>query len=184
MRRALWKTQRDSRRNVALVGFMGAGKSTVARRLAALAGMTLDDIDERIEEKAHATIAEIFRMRGEDEFRRMEQAEIEELGVDVGRVAACGGGAVTNRSNVRVLRNNCLSVWLWADVKTALGRIGEIATRPLLGCGSDPEQALTLLARRLPYYARTSDLLINTAGKEPEEIAERIWDEFSGTLSG
>ena len=137
MRRALWKNRRDARRNIALIGFMGAGKSIVAERIAALTGMTLVDIDRRIEEKAGTTIAEIFRAQGEDEFRRMEQAQIEELGLDIDQVVACGGGALMNRSNVRVLRNNCLSVWLWADTQTALVRIGDTATRPMLRTGSD-----------------------------------------------
>jgi shikimate kinase len=184
MHRALWKTRRDARRNIALIGFSGTGKSVVARRVAALTGMSLVDIDRRIEDDAGATIAEIFRIRGEAEFRRLEQAQIEDLGLDVDQVAACGGGAVMNRSNVRTLRNNCLSVWLWADVPTALDRIGDSGTRPLLGGGVDPETAArALLAQRLPYYARTSDLLINTAGKKPDEIAERIWDEFGGAFN-
>ena len=184
MRRALWKTRRDARRNIALIGFPGTGKSVVAARIAALTGMTLVDIDRQIEEDAEATIAEIFRTRGEEEFRRQEQAQIEELGLDIDQVAACGGGAVMNRSNVRTLRNNCLSVWLWTDMRTALSRIGDPGTRPLLLTGVDPEAAArALLARRLPYYARTSDLLINTAGKKPDEIAERIWDEFGDAFN-
>jgi shikimate dehydrogenase len=183
MRRALWKTRRDARRNIALIGFMGAGKSIVAERIAALTGMTLVDIDKRIEEKAGVAVTEIFRTHGEDEFRRMEQAEIEELGLDVDQVAACGGGALMNRSNVRVLRNNCLSVWLWADTHTALARIGDTSTRPMLQTGTDAgTTASALLEQRVPFYARTSDLLVNTAGKTPDEIAQRIWDEFGNAF--
>lgn len=183
MRKALWKTRRDARKNIALVGFMGTGKSIVAERLAALTGMSLVDIDKRIEEAAEVTIAEIFKTHGEAEFRRMEQAQIEELGLDGDQVAACGGGSLMNRSNVRVLRNNCLSVWLWADVGTVLARIGDTATRPLLREGVDAVPAAeTLLAQRLPYYARTSDLLVNTVGKTPDEIARRIWDEFGNAF--
>jgi shikimate dehydrogenase len=183
MRRVLWKKRRDARRNIALIGFMGTGKSIVAERIAALTGMGLVDIDGRIEEKAHATVAEIFETHGEGEFRRMEQAEIEELGLDVDQVAACGGGAVMNRSNVRVLRNNCLSVWLWADVETALDRIGDTATRPMLRTATHTEGAArALLAKRVPFYARTSDLLVNTTGKTPAEIARRIWDEFGNAF--
>jgi shikimate kinase len=88
-----------------------------------------------------------------------------------------------NRSNVRVLRNNCLSVWLWADAKTALDRIGDTATRPVLRTGTETEGAArALLAKRMPFYARTSDLLVNTTGKTPEEIARRIWDEFGNAF--
>jgi shikimate kinase len=106
------------------------------------------------------------------------------LGLDIDQVAACGGGALMNRSNVRVLRNNCLSVWLWANVQTTLDRIGDTATRPMLHARTDTEAtAGALLARRLPYYARTSDLLVNTTGKTPDEIAQRIWDELGNAFS-
>lgn len=183
MRRALWKKRHDARRNIALVGFMGTGKSIVGKRIAKMSGMRLVDIDKRIEEAARASAAEIFGTVGEGEFRRMEQAQIEELGLDVDQVAACGGGAVMNRSNVRVLRNNCLSIWLWADVRTVLHRIGDTTTRPMLRAGADTEaEARALLAGRMPFYARTSDLLVNTTGKTPDEIARRIWDEVGNAF--
>jgi shikimate dehydrogenase len=177
MRTILWKRRLDARRNIALVGFMGSGKSAVAERLAALSGMALIDVDKRIEEKAGLSVAEIFERGGEKEFRRMEQAEIDELRLVSGHVVSCGGGAVLNRANVRVLRNNCLSVWLWVNIRTALDRVGSTVTRPLLH-GTDPETAATaLLANRVHYYARTCDLLISTERKSPDEIAERIWHE-------
>jgi len=178
MRRALWKKRVDGRRNIALIGFMGTGKSAVAEIVASLSGMALVDIDRKIEEKAGMSVSELFAARGEGEFRKMEQAEIEEMSLESNQVVSCGGGVVMNRSNVRALRNNCLSVWLWADVGTALGRIGETGSRPLLH-SPDPEGAArALLAARIPSYARTSDLLVNTVGKEPRQIAERIWNEI------
>jgi shikimate dehydrogenase len=177
MRKVLWKRRVDSRSNIALIGFMGSGKSVVANHIAALTGMAVIDIDKRIEEKAGLSVAEIFEKSGEAEFRRMEQAEIDEVRLVSGHVVSCGGGAILSRANVRVLRNNCLSVWLWVNVKTALSRVGSTATRPLLH-GADPETtASALLAGRNPCYARTCDLLVNTEGKLPEEIAERIWHE-------
>ena len=114
----------------------------------------------------------------------MEQAEIEEIGLDSNQVVSCGGGAVMSRSNVRVLRNNCLSVWLWADVKTALSRIGETSTRPLIHSPDPESTAQALLAQRIPHYAHSSDLLVNTNGRETREIAERIWNELSQAFSG
>ncbi len=184
MRKALWKRRLDGRRNIALIGFAGSGKSAVAQDLASISGMAFVDIDGRIEEKAGTSIAEIFASRGEEEFRRMEQAEIEEIGLDSNQVVSCGGGAVMSRSNVRVLRNNCLSVWLWADVKTALSRIGETSTRPLIHSPDPESTAQALLAQRIPHYAHSSDLLVNTNGRETREIAERIWNELSQAFSG
>ena len=178
MRKALWKKRLDGRKNIALIGFMGTGKSVVAEILASLSGMAFVDIDKKIEEKAGMSISDLFAAKGEGEFRRMEQAEIEEMSLESNQVVSCGGGAVMNRSNVRALRNNCLSVWLWADVRTALDRIGDAGTRPLLHSADPEEAARTLLTARMPSYARTSDLLVSTNGKEPRRIAERIWNEI------
>ncbi len=182
MRKALWKKRLDSRRNIALIGFMATGKSSVAEQVAERGGLTLIDIDKQIEEKAGASVAEIFEGRGEEAFRRMEQAEIDGLRLVSHRVASCGGGASGVRANVRTLRNNCLSVWLWANMSTILERTAEDPTRPLLE-RRGAEAVRDLLRRRLPHYAACSDLLINTEGKRPEEIAERIWDEVRHTFS-
>ena len=178
MRWALWKKRLDGRRNIALIGFPGTGKSAVAEILASISGMTLVDIDKKIEEKAGMSVSALFAAKGEGEFRKMEQVEIEEMSLDSNQVVSCGGGSVMSRSNVRALRNNCLSVWLWADVRTALSRIGGTSTRPLLHSPDPEDAARTLLAARIPSYARTSDLLVNTNGKGPRQIAERIWNEM------
>jgi shikimate kinase len=182
MRKALWKKKLDSRRNIALVGFMATGKSTVAELVAARGGLTFIDIDKDIEEKAGASIAEIFERSGEEVFRRMEQAAIDGLRLVSHHAASCGGGALTVRSNVRTLRNNCLTVWLWANMSTILERAGDDRSRPCL-FGLDAKSSRDLIERRLPQYAACADLLINTEGKKPEEIAERIWDEVHHAFS-
>ena len=182
MRKALWKKRRDSRKNIALIGFMATGKSTVAEQVAARGGLTLIDIDKHIEEKAGASVAEIFEGKGEEVFRRMEQAEIDGLRFVSHHVASCGGGALGVRANVRTLRNNCLSIWLWANMSTILERTAKDRARPLLE-RRDAKGSQDLLRRRLPHYARCADLLINTEGKRPEEIAERIWDEVHHSFS-
>ncbi len=184
VRKVLWKPKGDARRSIALIGFMGTGKSAVGRTLAARTGMPFIDIDERIEEKAGSTITEIFRTGGEEHFRKLEQEEIEEARLDPRQVVACGGGAVLNRSNVRVLRNNFLSVWLWANAGTALERAGAAGTRPLLDRRGPAARPETLLQKRIPYYASTCDLLVNTEGKTPEQIAARIWDEVRHVFGG
>lgn len=183
MRQVLMKTKRDGRTNIALIGFMGSGKTVVAEAIGKKTGMDLIDIDRRIEEKAGCSIAEIFERSGQEAFRRMEIEEIDGLRSVSHAVVSCGGGAVTRRPNVRVLRNNCLTVWLWAGIETSLGRIGETGSRPLLH-GQSPEQASALLAERRFLYASTCDLVINTEGKSPEEIAERIYHETYNTLNG
>ncbi len=176
MRKVLWKRRLDARRNIALIGFMGAGKSTIGALIAQKGELTFIDIDKQIEEKAGVSIAEIFEKQGEGAFRRMEQEEIEGLRLVSHHVAACGGGAPLERANVRVLRNNCLSIWLWVDMSAVLQRTGEDRTRPLL-MGRDAGNLKALFAARVPAYAACADLTIDTKGKSPEKIAERIWDE-------
>ena len=168
MRRALWKTRRDGRRNIAVVGFMGTGKSVVAERVAAITGMSLVDIDKRIEEKARATIAEIFRTDGEDEFRRMEQAEIEEVGLDVERDRGVRRRCLDEPvERPRPEEQLPLGLALGGR-KIALERIGDKLRDPCSEAGEDTESvAQALLAQRLPSYARTSDLLIDTSRKNP-----------------
>jgi shikimate dehydrogenase len=184
MRKVLHKRRIDSRRNIGLIGFMGTGKTAVAAELGLLTDMAVVDIDKRIEERAKLSISDIFANQGEAEFRRLEQEEIEEARLDTDQVISYGGGAVLSRTNVRVLRNNCISVWLWADVPTALTRIGKTGSRPLLS-GSEPEKtASDLLFSRMPFYARTCDLLVGTRGRSPKEIAERIWHEVHHAFEG
>lgn len=183
MRHVLMKNRRDGRTNIALIGFMGSGKTVVAEAMGAKTGMTVIDIDTRIEEKAGSSIAEIFEKSGQETFRRMEIEEIDGLRSVSNTIVSCGGGAVTRRPNVRVLRNNCLTVWLWAGIEASLARIGATGTRPLLH-GQSREQASALLAERRFLYASACDLVINTEGKSPEEIAMRIYHETYNTLHG
>jgi shikimate dehydrogenase len=177
MRKALWKRRGDSRRNIALIGFMGTEKTAVGEALARRSGLTFTDVDRRIEERSGASVAEIFDRSGEGAFRRMEQEEIDGLRLVTHQVASCGGDAVLNRANVRVLRNTCLSIWLWADRQTILERTGRTDERPLHAGPDAGATVETLLRERLPLYAATSDLVINTEGKDAEEIAQRMWDE-------
>jgi shikimate dehydrogenase len=177
MRKALWKKRWAPHRNIALIGFMGTGKSSIAREIADLSGLTFIDTDRAVEQRAGIPIAEIFDLKGEEAFRMMEQAELQELWGLSRSVVSCGGGAVVSKRNRRVLRSTCVPVWLWADVHTALARIGETDTRPLLNGKSPESRTRALLQERLFLYACTSDLLINTRGQTPREIAARIWDE-------
>jgi len=177
MRKALFKRSWALHKNVALIGFMGTGKSTVAQEMAASSDLSFLDTDSAVEARAGMPVSEIFEMKGEAAFRMMEQDELQELWNVSRAVISCGGGAVLTKRNRRFLRSRCIPVWLWADVDTALTRVGGEGTRPLLR-GDDPgSRARALLDERLFLYACTSDLVINTRGKTPRDIAARIWDE-------
>lgn len=150
-----------------LVGFMGSGKTTIARLLAAQLGWTFADTDEDIEAEQQTTIAAIFEKRGEEEFRRMEADVIARRVrlVECGQphVVALGGGAFAQENNIRLLANNGITVWLDCPLEVALARVANHAHRPL---ARDREQFSTLYAARRAAYAR-ADFRVETAAEDP-----------------
>lgn len=140
-------------RPVVLVGLMGAGKSTVGRKLAALLGTDFVDADEAVEEAAQLSIAEIFEQFGEDYFRDGERRVISRL-IDEGHgVIATGGGAFVNDETRALILDCAVAVWIDCDVDTLVERTGRRDTRPLLRDG-DPKEILTRLRdAREPAYS-------------------------------
>jgi shikimate kinase len=164
----------DGGMRIFLVGFMGAGKTTVGRLLAGRLGAPFVDLDQEIEQRAGGTIREIFERHGEPEFRRLEMETLHEVLAGGGdAVIATGGGTVTSEAGARLVTAAGLSVWLNPSFATIVGRIGGRgkADRPLL---RDEAQALELYRRRLAAYRR-ADLTVDVgAGEAPEEVAARI----------
>lgn len=156
-----------------LTGFMGAGKTTVGRHLAARLGVPFADLDDEIEGRAGAGVREIFEHRGESEFRRLEHETLRGLCEGPSRVVATGGGTITFEVNREVMRRAGLCVWLHPSFATIVGRIGAEGkkSRPLF---ADETQALELYRSRLPAY-ETADLKIDVDETEnPQEVAARI----------
>ncbi|HHW10105.1 MAG TPA: 3-dehydroquinate synthase [Firmicutes bacterium] len=165
-------------RNIALVGFMGAGKSTVGQMLAAQGGLTFLDIDTLIEKEAGLSIPAIFETRGEAYFRRLESRLTQEAAAGEGLVIATGGGAVTDPATLEALKKNCFVVWLHAGLELLLARTGHTpGTRPLLA--GKKEQIEELWRRRLPLYA-VAHLVVDAAAPAAE-IAGRLLRLWRGT---
>lgn len=149
-------------RTVALVGMMGAGKSSVGRRLAAALGLPFFDADCEIEQAAGKTIAEIFEAYGEAEFRRGERQVIARLLQQPPCVLATGGGAILDPATRALMRAHAISIWLRSDLDTLMRRIERRDSRPLLRT-PDPRGTLArLLAERAPLYAE-ADLVVDSA---------------------
>ncbi|MFU7529646.1 shikimate kinase [Qipengyuania sp. ASV99] len=139
-------------RPIVLVGLMGAGKSTVGRRLANMLGRQFVDADDAIEVAAQRSIPEIFDEFGEDYFRDGERRVIARLIEEERGVIATGGGAFVDAQTRALILERALAVWIDCDIDTLVERTARRNTRPLLR-GGDPKAILTgLLERRQPFY--------------------------------
>ncbi|MBO8142647.1 MAG: 3-dehydroquinate synthase [Firmicutes bacterium] len=154
--------------NVVLIGFMGAGKTAVGRRLAERLGRPFVDADQVVEESAGMSIRDIFAREGEAGFRRREAEAVRRLAARRGQVIATGGGAVMERENLRALRATGTLVWLRAPIGELLARARASGGRPLLERSDFEVRAL--YARREPVYA-LADLVVDTQGSSPEQVA-------------
>jgi shikimate kinase len=151
-----------------VVGFMGAGKSTVGRHLAHRLGWTFFDTDVEIEAAEKIAIADIFTSRGEPEFRRIESTVIAQhvRWIERGRpaVLALGGGAFSQPDNRVLIQNNGITVWLDCPFETVQQRVAQAAHRPL---ARDPEAFVALYSSRRAHYA-LADVHVPISSDDPE----------------
>jgi shikimate kinase len=162
-----------------LVGFMGSGKTTVGRELAARIDAPFFDLDELIEAAEQLSIKEIFAQRGEAYFRKRERDVLRSTKHLEGAVIATGGGTFTFDENVQFIQSEGLSVYLSAPYTLLRGRIGSKEDRPLF---RDDLSTHELFANRIRYY-RMSDLTIEIREEEtPAEIVERLVLELPKTV--
>ncbi|MEM1391019.1 MAG: shikimate kinase [Pseudomonadota bacterium] len=146
-------------RTIALVGLMGAGKSTVGRRLASALDRPFFDSDNEIEKAAGLSVADIFSLHGEAEFRRGEQRVLERLLNSPPHILATGGGAYLNPETRTLMRDKAITIWLNADLETLWKRVSRRNHRPLLQ-RPDAKGVLTdLLEKRRPIYSE-ADLIV------------------------
>ncbi len=183
MRDALSVSDIAGKTGIALIGFMGTGKTVTGRHLAHLFDVEFFDTDHEIETRHGSSISRIFADNGEAGFRAMETAAIEIVTSMGPSVISCGGGAVLNKDNVKLIRKNHMVVWLWANTEAILDRVDNDGTRPLLNVDDRRAATERMLIDRKPYYATACDLLIDTTDKRPEEVAERIFHESRHILA-
>jgi shikimate kinase len=160
-------------RQVVLVGFMGAGKSSVGKVLAERLGAEFVDVDERIEETSGKSVGEIFASRGEGTFREMEKAAIRDAVSVPGRVVAAGGGAFVDEANRRTLKAYAPVFFLDVSVESVLERLSGDRSRPLFPGGKEEGKLRKLMERRRPAY-QEADFTVSTDDRSVPEIADRI----------
>lgn len=156
---------------VFFVGFMGAGKTSVARKLARMAGVASIDLDTYIERHCDCRISRIFEESGEGAFRAIETELLEQLAVGEPRLISCGGGAVLREENRRIMKTHGCVVYLQVTAAEAASRISDTSTRPLFG---DLAQAQRVIEERLPYYEDAADIVIDTAGRGTAPLARDL----------
>lgn len=160
-------------KSVVLIGLMGAGKSSVGRRLAKALEIPFVDADEEVERAAGCSIEDIFRLYGEPAFRDGEERVIARLLESGSQVLATGGGAFMNANTRERIRQSAISVWLRADLDLLVRRTSRRGGRPLLAHG-DPRATLErLMAERYPIYAE-ADMTVDTTDENIERMVDRI----------
>lgn len=161
-------------KNIAIIGFMGAGKTAVGRELADRLHREFVEMDSLVEHRAGKSVARIFEEDGEAAFRQLEIEVTREVSLREGTVIACGGGVVLNQINVDRLRPTSRIVYLTASPAVILKRIAGDDRRPLLNVTERPQAIRELLKLRQPLYRRAADIVIDTSRLSVDAVAQRI----------
>lgn len=169
--------------NLALIGFMGTGKSSVGRLVADLLHFTFLDTDDVIVARAGKSIADIFAQEGEAVFREKERQLVEELARRTRTVISTGGGLPVNPDNLASLKTHALVICLWAAPERIWERVRSQSHRPLLQEGDPIQKIKELLAARAPFY-RQADVLVNTEMRSMREVAHQVIHQYRLARSG
>ncbi|MBP6880909.1 shikimate kinase [Candidatus Saccharibacteria bacterium] len=159
---------------IVLTGFMGSGKSTVARELADLLEVGVLDMDAVLEEDLKMTTADFFKEEGEENFRRYEIGLAKQLAIESNAVIATGGGVVESAEAMVPLCENAAVVYLYIDFQTSVARVGD-TNRPLM---KDKDAASVLFNNRQALYQQYATITIDARVKTPEQIAIEIYQRL------
>ncbi len=156
---------------VFLVGFMVAGKTSTARRLARTCGLASVDLDTYIERREGKTVNQIFGECGEDGFRAMETATLRDFANGQPLLVSCGGGVVLKPENREILKGSGFVVYLKVTAEQAFARVSDVSSRPLF---RDLETARKTINGRLPMYEEVADATVDTVGKNVPAVAREV----------
>jgi shikimate kinase len=163
--------------NIALIGFMGTGKTSVGRLVADQLRFEYLDTDELIQTQTGRTITEIFATDGEIFFRALEEKIVGEIAARQKTVISTGGGLPVNPKNLAGLKSHALVVSLWSSPEKIWERVRHQSHRPLLH-GENPQAKIReLLAARAPFY-KQADVLLNTDVRSVREVAQQVVHQF------
>ena len=165
----------EIRQSLVLVGFMAAGKTRIGRLLAERLGLPFVDTDKSIEQSFGLPVADIFRERGEPEFRKAERALIASLLAGEPKVVSIGGGAFLDAETRGALLAGARTIWLDPPFGVVLARLARSGSKRPLAAGKTPEDIRRLWEARRPFYAQ-AHVRIATSGGDPETVVKRILD--------
>jgi shikimate kinase len=168
-------------RPIVLVGMMGAGKTTVGRRLAARLDRAFLDSDEEVEKAAGMTIEEIFKAHGEADFRTGEARVIARLLKEPDIVLGTGGGAFMNPETRAAIREAGISIWIKADFELLFQRVSRRSNRPLLKTANPRETLQKLIDARYPTYAE-ADVTVTSSDVPQDQVAGELMDALLAHL--
>jgi shikimate kinase len=165
--------------NIYLVGPMGAGKTTVGRRIAELKGMHFVDSDHEVEKRTGVDISFIFDMEGEEGFRKREREMIAKLSEHTNTVMATGGGAVLDAGTRDLLSARGVVVYLETSLEQQLARTHKSSNRPMLADSEDLETTLArLMEERGPLYRAIADITVTTGDQQARRLAREIVEQL------
>lgn len=169
-------------RPIVLIGMMGAGKTTVGRRLAARLGRHFVDSDEEVEKAAGMSIEDIFAAHGEADFRAGEVKVIARLLREKGIVLGTGGGAFMNADTRALIKQTAVSVWIKADFELLFQRVSRRSNRPLLKTPNPRETLQKLIDARYPTYAE-ADITVISRDVPQDQVASEVIDAIVAHFS-
>lgn len=167
------------RKNIMLIGFMGAGKTTVSRELSRMTGKKELDMDAYIVEREGMSIADMFEKYGEEYFRKKETESLIEIMKMEGLIVSCGGGVVVKDENVEIMKNEGVIVLLTATPETTLARVKDSKDRPILNGNMNIEFITNLMNKRKDRYLSVADVIVATDNKMISDICKEIMDKIS-----
>ncbi len=165
-------------KTIFLIGFMGAGKSTVAKELKDRLGFPIVEMDARIEEQEGMSISQIFAEKGEPYFRKLETELLESFTADAPAIVSCGGGAAMREENVAAMHRGGVTVLLKASPEAILERVKDNDDRPLLRGKKNTSDIQSLMDQRYPKYEAAANFAVDTSGLTVPEVCDVILAEL------
>ena len=167
------------KRNIFLIGFMGAGKSTISEYLNRTQGMPVIEMDEEIVRREGMAIKDIFAQKGEEYFRNVESQLLSDMKKEENVVVSCGGGVPMREKNVELMRESGYIVLLSAKPEAVYERVKDDDSRPLLNQNMSVEYIAQLMEKRRPKYEAAADITVDTSWRSVDDICREILEKIN-----